>query len=507
MRPEGYCLRPMTRGGVIVADDRIIRHLDESYRYTLLKQSALYKKAIGVSVFERRSELVYFRQILHADLGCASYFIADLGEAAVIDPKWEIDEYLQVAVEAGAEIRHVLETHTHADHVSGRCRLTASTGATAHVPVRDGHLGLRDGEVVRVGSVELMALSSPGHRPEHLAYVVRDRSGVRLVLSGDSLLVGDVARPDLAVDAAEGAEAMWHTLRQLVALGDDVELWPAHVGGSLCASRGASSATSSTIGQERRNNPLLSLGDPAAFTAELTRAMPARPPNVERVMALNSEGAAEPSPVRELDADEVARLLADGVCVLDIRDPDTFDAGHLPGSVNLPTGGRGIGSRAGWATCAEEPIALISASSEASHRCVELLRAAGIWNLAGWSIADPPGWTNAGIAVRVSGALPPDRVVQRIEDATLTLVDVRDPAEWTEGHIEYSHSLPLSELRDGRNGRLTLEPPIAVVCASGVRAAVAASILRRGGHHPVWRVSGGIERLAHLGAPVARGQP
>ncbi|MGH2885534.1 MAG: MBL fold metallo-hydrolase, partial [Solirubrobacteraceae bacterium] len=255
---------------------------------------------------------MYFRQILHDDLGCASYLIADRGEAAVIDPKWEIDEYLKEAARAGAEIRHVLETHNHADHVSGRRRLAAATGATLHVPDRPGRPGVRDGDVVRVGEVELVALASPGHRPEHLAYAVHRRGEISLLLSGDSLLVGDVARPDLAVDAAEGAQAMWHTVRRLTALGDHVELWPAHVGGSLCASRSASSATSSQIGQERRTNPLLRLDDPAAFTSELTHSMPARPPNVARVVALNLEGAADPGPSAVLDAGRLARALADG---------------------------------------------------------------------------------------------------------------------------------------------------------------------------------------------------
>ena len=450
---------------------------------------------------------MHFRQILHADLGCASYLVADGGEAAVIDPKWEIDEYLEVAAEAGAEIRHVLETHNHADHVSGRCRLAAATGATVHVPNGSRGPGVREGDAVRVGEVELVALASPGHRPEHVAYAVRERDDVRLLLSGDSLLVGDVARPDLAVDAREGAAAMWHTVQRLTAFGDDVGLWPAHVGGSLCASRAASSATSSNIGHERRSNPLLSVGDLTAFTAELTRCIPVRPPNVERVVALNLEGARDPGPVRELDANALARVLAGGVCLLDIRDPDSFDAAYIPGSINLPASGRGLGTRAGWATCAEEPIVLVSPSIEVGRRGVELLRAAGIWNLAGLSVADPSAWRNAGIAVQTADALAPDRALPRITDRTVTLVDVRDPAEWGKGHIAGSHPLPLSELGDGRNGTLALEPPIAVVCASGVRAAVAASILRRRGHHPVWRVTDGVEALARLGAPLVRERP
>jgi hydroxyacylglutathione hydrolase len=300
---------------------------------------------------------------------------------------------------------------------------------------------------------------------------------------------------------------MWHTLQRLVALGDHVEVWPGHVGGSLCASRAASAATSSTIGAERRSNQLLSLGDPVAFTAQLTRSIPARPPNVAHVVALNVDGAADPGPVRELDVDALGHVLGEGVCVVDTRDPASFDAGHLDGSPNLPAGGRGVGTRAGWATGAEEPVVLVSSSIDAARQWAEHLRAAGVWNLAGLSVADPSAWRDARLEVRTAEALQPNDVMPRIENGALTLVDVRDRAEWSEGHIERSRPLPLSELRDGRDATLALEPPIAVVCASGVRAAVAASILRRRGHRPVWRVSGGVEQLARLGgAPMVRAQ-
>jgi len=446
---------------------------------------------------------MYFRQILHHDLGCASYLIADRGEAAVIDPKWEIDEYMKAAVDVGAEIRHVLETHYHADHVSGRRRVISATGASAHLPAGAGKPRIRDGYVVCVGDLELVAVAAPGHRPEHLAYMVREQGVPRLLLSGDSLLVGDVARPDLAVAPEQGARALWHTLKRLLALGDEVEVWPAHVGGSLCASRNASAATSSTIGRERRANPLLSLAE-ATFAAEVTGCVPARPPSVERVVKLNLRGATYPGPLREVDASALGLFLGERVCVIDIRDPDSFDAGHLDGSINLPAGGRGLGTRAGWAA-ANEPIVLISPSIDAGQRVTELRRAAGNWNLAGMSIADPGAWQAAGLAIRSSGAVAPRRLVPAIRAEEVNLVDVRDPGEWAAAHIAGSRSLPLSQLGDGLDPALTLEPPIAVVCASGTRAALAASIMRRRGHDPVWRVSGGIEQFARLGAPMVRG--
>ncbi|MFL5822349.1 MAG: rhodanese-like domain-containing protein [Solirubrobacteraceae bacterium] len=448
---------------------------------------------------------MYFRQILHSDLGCASYLLADRGEAVVVDPKWEVEQYVQAAEEAGARIRYVLETHHHADHVSGRARLSCLTGASTLLPTGPGQLGISAGEVVRIGDIELLALGAPGHRPEHLAYLACRDGLPRMLLSGDSLLVGDVARPDLAVAAEDGARALWHTLQRLCALPEDVELWPAHVGGSLCASQSASSETSSTIGQERLTNPLLAVGDVEAFTAEITRCTPARPPTVERVVALNRRGAQHPGPVGELDAADLAQVLAAGMCVLDLRDPDSFDSGHVEGSINLPLLGRGLGTRAGWAAGQEESIELIVPSLEEGRRATELLRAAGVWNLAGMSVADPIAWWAAGLRVHSSDAVAPDGLAARVRAGEVTLVDVRDPAEWSGGHIPGSQSLPLSVLGDGRAAAESLQAPIAVVCASGVRAAVAASILRRHTRQPVTRVSGGVDQMAQLGLSLVEG--
>ena len=207
---------------------------------------------------------MFFRQVLHADLGCASYVIADDGVAAVVDPKWEIEDYLALADEQGFAIRHVLETHNHADHVSGRGRLAAATGATIHVSPTPGlaydHEVLADGDVLEFGDVRIEALATPGHRPEHTAYVIYDRARGDepwAVLTGDSLFVGDVARPDLAVDAAEGARVLHASLERLLALPDHVQVLPGHLGGSLCGSAAMSEAPASTIGFERRFNTLL----------------------------------------------------------------------------------------------------------------------------------------------------------------------------------------------------------------------------------------------------------
>jgi hydroxyacylglutathione hydrolase len=248
---------------------------------------------------------------------------------------------------------------------------------------------------------------------------------------------------------------------------------------------------------------MLSLEDVGAFSSEVTRSMPARPPTVERVVALNLSGAAHPGPVPLLDPDGLARLLDDGACALDIREPESFDSAHLDGSVNLPASGHALSTRAAWAA-GDEDIVVVSDSLESGHAAVELLRAGGVWSVAGLALADPAGWRTAGLAVRSCGVMSPDGVARGIGSSAVTLVDVRDRAEWSEGHVAGARNLPLSELGDGRNVSFPAETSIGVVCASGIRAAIAASILRRRGHERVLRVGAGVDELARLGAPIVR---
>lgn len=448
---------------------------------------------------------MFFRQIVHEDLGCASYLIASRGQAAVIDPKWEIEDYLAAANEAGARITDVLETHFHADHVSGRKRLAAATGAVPHVPAdpsSPGSAGLRDGDVIMVGGLDLHVIGAPGHRPEHLAYLITDREAVgdpSRLLSGDSLLIGELARPDLVVEAGDGARALWSTVRRLVALDDRVEVWPGHVGASLCGSGALTDRTSSTIGDELSANPLLSIESEDEFVSVLTRAIPARPPRVVLVAGLNVDGASEPGPLRELDPAGLAQFVGYGASVLDVRSPEAFDLAHIEGSINLPGDGQAIGTRAGWATGEEEQLVIVSDSREEGMRVAELLYAAGVWNLSGVSVADPAGWVLAGLGLRSVTALAPELVIELLSAQACQLIDVRDVNEWRQGHIDGALNLPLAVLGDGSAVEVDDRLPLAVTCATGRRAAIAASVLRRRGLDAA-RVSGGVRDLAVEGA-------
>jgi hydroxyacylglutathione hydrolase len=493
-----------------------------------------------------------FRQILYRDLGCASYFLADGGQAVVVDPRFEIDTYLELAAEEGVRIEHVLDTHLHADHVSGRERLAERTGAHAHAPTDtsppaedspgsgpadassagsgpadaspDGkasgtsttYTEIAAGDTLAVGSLRLRVLGTPGHRPEHLSIVVSDLSRGEdpwMVLSGDSLLVGDLARPDLAVEAQAGARELHASLRELLELGDHVELWPAHVGGSLCGGAGLSGKTSSTIGYERAHNPLLG-AEEQLFVDELLRELPPRPPNLARVVALNrGRTPAAPPAAADLDADGLVQEIAAGAHVVDGRSPDAFDAGHLRGAINLPAG-RSQGTRAGWVLDPEDRLIVIGSDRDHAHRIASGLYAVGLWNVAGLETGDPSRWTDAGLDVQSASSWDLATLAERLHDQGTRLVDVRERDEWSSGHVQGSRSLPLHRLSD--SGALTdpgaLAPeqtsgPLAVACAGGIRAAFAASVIRRWGHSNVIRVAGGgVGNLPTHGIALVAGE-
>jgi glyoxylase-like metal-dependent hydrolase (beta-lactamase superfamily II)/rhodanese-related sulfurtransferase len=441
---------------------------------------------------------LFFRQVLYRDLGCASYFLACGGEAVVVDPRWDIDVYLEFAGAERLRITHVLDTHDHADHVSGRDRLVRATGARGHCAARsrDEHGGdISAGEEIAIGNVRVRALGIPGHRPEHLAFTVTDLSrGPEpwMVLTGDSLLVGDLARPDLVDAAQDGACVMHASMKTLLALGDHVEVWPAHVGGSLCGGAGLSGKTSSTIGYERIHNPLLQM-DEADFVRSLVASIPARPPNIERIVGLNRDGdGGGPDAVGRLAGDQLRDAMRSGTTVLDARMPEAFDAGHLAGAVNLPVGAPGVGTRAGWALTPSEPVVIVAEEPEMAGRMASSLHAVGLWRTLGWSAADPSAWDAAGLPVAESHSWDLEQLATGLRRDAVDLVDVREDPEWVTGHITGSHHVPLHRLRDGRSVELPDRGlPTAVACAAGIRAAFAASLLRRAGRQNVVRVAGG----------------
>jgi glyoxylase-like metal-dependent hydrolase (beta-lactamase superfamily II)/rhodanese-related sulfurtransferase len=458
---------------------------------------------------------MFFRQILHRDLGCASYVIADGGRAAVVDPKWEIEEYLLLAEQEGFEIAHVLETHNHADHLSGRGRLAEATGATIHVPNADevafAAEPVSDGTAVELGNARIVALATPGHRPEHVAYLVHDRGRGEtpwLVLTGDSLFVGDLARPDLAVEAEAGARDLHRSLRRLLELDDFVEVYPGHIGGSLCGGAGMSETPASTIGFERRFNPLLGIADEDAFVAELTGNLQPQPPNFQRIVGLNCgpllrhAAALEPlAPAR------VEELLAAGATLLDGREPREHAAAHVPGSLSTTMTRAAVGTRAAWVVDPESDVVVLAAGDEDARRMGRMLEAVGFRSVRGYLAGGLAAWQESGRPVETTPAIDVPTLAARLAADELDLLDVREEDEWRDGHVEGSLHVPYHDLRDGPPGELRgRRRTLAVACSAGNRSSLAVSLLRRHGVDDLVLVAdGGVAGLAEHGVRLAGG--
>ena len=414
-----------------------------------------------------------FRQFVDDDLGCASYLVGDehAGLALLVDPPYAIEPLAAEADRRGVRLVAVLETHNHADHVSGHGRLALERG----VPVRIHRLAaaeyphdpLEDGTEVELGDVVVRTLHTPGHRPEHCAFEVIDRGRGDepwLVLTGDSLFVGDAARPDLAVGAQEGAEGLFESLQRLVALGDGVEVYPGHVAGSLCGAA-MSSKPSTTIGFERRFNHAL-LEDRDAFLAAAAGPQPPRPPNMERIVELNRGPflPARPAPPR-------ADAIPDGAVVLDVRPTDAFVAGHRAGAVGVPITGSHFGTKAAF-VLPERPI-LIHATDEAEARLAAArLHAVGLFALAGWQ---------EGGGEETLRPISLEELEALLSDDAVELLDVREADERDGGFVPGSRHLPYRTARAAAENGLLDGRPVVTICESGARAAVAASVLQSAG--------------------------
>jgi hydroxyacylglutathione hydrolase len=449
----------------------------------------------------RHFAAMFFRQILHDDLGCASYVITDDRVGAVVDPKWEIDEYLELAEEHGFAIAYVLETHNHADHISGRGRLAAATGAEIIVsPTPDlgyPHRTLADGEGIEFGEVRIEALATPGHRPEHTAYVIFDRSRSNrpwAVLTGDSLFVGDVARPDLAVEATEGARELFDSLHRLLELPDDVQVFPGHVGGSLCGGARMSEAPGSTIGYERRGNVLLGIDDPAQFVSVATEGLAPQPPSFRRIVELNRGPLLQQAaPLGPLAPAAVAELLDRGGALIDGRAPAAWMAAHVPGSISATIVHATVGSRAAAAVDPATPVAVNAEGEQVAAQVGRRLEAVGFRDIRGILGGGIDAWIGAGLPIESTESIGVGELAERLERGEVSLLDVREQREWGAGHVDGSLHVPLfsvgsslEQIRERLDG-----VPIAVACSIGNRAAVAVSILARAGIVPVIHVGGG----------------
>src|SRR6266511_5432710 len=454
-----------------------------------------------------------FPQIVNEETGCLSYLIgcAQAGRAAVVDPARDrVDEYVALARRKGLVITDIFETHVHADHVSGNQALAGKCGARIRIhPAAEAaypHTPVEDGNEVSIGAVSLKILHTPGHTPDSISLLVTDlsRGGEPwFVLTGDTLFVGDVGRPDFGGEMA--AANLYRSLTErLLVLPDSVEVYPAHGAGSSCG-RAMSSKTASTIGFERRFNPALQAPDVDTFVRRLMTGLPPKPPNFDRIIARNRAQALPMSgDPRPLTADQAREAIAKGACVLDVRSPEEYGQGHVPDAINVWIESPQFSSRVGWFVPADAPVLLVAASPTDLTRAVQGMSRIGFDAVAGhvqWGMTE---WRSHGFPVAtVPQILVHGLASTRKERPDLVVIDVREPFEWDEGHIDGAVHLPMGEAVR-RMAEVSAARAMAVLCAGGVRSSTVISALSREGITGWYNVIGGMTAWQKGGYPTVK---
>jgi glyoxylase-like metal-dependent hydrolase (beta-lactamase superfamily II)/rhodanese-related sulfurtransferase len=462
---------------------------------------------------------MYFEQFYLGCLSHASYMIGSEGVAAVIDPQRDVAIYLDEARKNGLKIEHVIETHLHADFVSGHRELAEVTGARIYLGQKAGakfpHVPVRDGDEIQLGRCRLDFLETPGHTVESVCIVAtdRDRSPEPFaVFTGDTLFIGDVGRPDLSADKTpqELAGMLYDSLHnKLMKLPDGVEVYPAHGAGSLCG-RQMSSERSSTIGKEKATNYALRAASREEFIQLLTSELPERPGYFALDAEINRAGAPALSELPPLPALSPAEALAKqkaGTTILDTRPGDQFAAAHIPGSIYIGLTGQ-YASWAGILLGLSTEIILVAEDMEQVAESRLRLARVGIERVVGYLADGMAGWSSAGLPVVETPTILPEELhrLLREDGRDLQLLDVRRPPEWEDGHIEQAVLKPLNKLTaslaDLDPQRLTI-----VHCKSGYRSLIATSLLQRSGFQQVVNVTGGFDAWRALRLPSVPSKP
>lgn len=459
---------------------------------------------------------MFFYQMALDGLGCFSYMIGSrkTGACAVVDPQRDVDCYLKIAAAEGLTITHVIETHVHADHVSGCCELAARTGATIYIHAAAGvsypHVPLHDGSRLVIGECVLDVLHTPGHTRDSICLLVSDRGSgpfPQCVLTGDTLLLGDVGRPDLV--PGESAEAMAGLLydslhAKLLTLPDELPVFPGHGAGSLCG-RGLRRGSSSTIGAERRSNEALQAPSREVFVARVLQNQPQRPANYTCIKGLNAQGAPALSRERPraLAPQEAMRLIEQGHVLVDLRDPAEYARGHARGALNIPVGQ--LASRAGQLPQPDMPLLLMGEEPDVGRAVLALARI-GYDRVAGFVEGGIAAWRAAGLPTARLGLrnVVPHTIARLLGEGCsggLLLLDVREPWEWMQGHLPGAMHIPLGDL-ERRAGEVDPTRPVVVYCKGGVRSQQAAMFLAQRGHEAVYNLAGGLEAWRAAGLPI-----
>lgn len=461
---------------------------------------------------------MYSQQFFIDGLGCASYIVGceAKGVAAIIDPDRDVQKYLTAAASRGLTITHIIETHLHADHVSGNSDLAARTGAQIYVHEASGaefpHQAVRDGDVLELGNLRLKVIHTPGHTPESITLLVTDTTRSEqpwLALTGDTLFVGDMGRPDLVgAEAANGlASDMYHTINEkLLPLNDGLLIYPGHGAGSLCG-KAIGSMRSTTLGYERISNPALAPRSKEDFVQYAVSDLPEQPGNHTRIKAMNRKGVkvlgdVAPSP---LSIKEALPYFQRGAGLLDTRSKDAYVQAHVPGSVHLEADDQ-LSNRIGFVFPPDAPMILLLSDASDYQRVVYSLARVGYENVVGYIAEGLDVWQRLGLPLTAGDVkdIEPKELQDLLQsDARPVVVDVREPWEYKQGHVPGAILMPLGQLAS-LVGTLDTEKPVAVICASGSRSQSAAALLGQKGFKTIYNVVGGTGAWRYDNLPLAR---
>jgi glyoxylase-like metal-dependent hydrolase (beta-lactamase superfamily II)/rhodanese-related sulfurtransferase len=460
---------------------------------------------------------MHFEQFYLGCLAHASYMLASEGEAVVVDPQRDVEIYLQAAETNRVSIRHIFETHLHADFVSGHRELAARTGARIYIGAQAEatfpHVAVEDGFQLQVGKMRITALATPGHTPESMCLVIADEeksSAAWAVLTGDTLFLGDVGRPDLSKrhSPTQLAGMLYESLHgKLLTLSDDVLVYPAHGAGSLCG-RNMRAERVSTIGTERLTNYALQIKSREEFVKQLTSNLPTRPAYFLQDAEINRAGAPALADLPALSAVEPAELktlLAEGGIALDVRPGEQFAAGHVPGSVNIALSGQFASWAGALLGLAARPV-LIAESEEAVTEARMRLARIGLEDSCGYLKGSVDAWKHAGFLLATLPQISVEVLNGRLRESRLQVLDVRREPEWEAGHIAEASWWPLDNFKVAPP-EIDRNVPIAVHCKGGYRSMIACSLLQRAGFQNVVNVVGGFDAWQDAKLPVVTEKP
>lgn len=452
-----------------------------------------------------------FKQLYTKGLAHCSYVIGGKNSCLVVDPAREVDQYLDIAASFGLPITGIIETHLHADFVSGHMELARKTGATIYISKKAQaafpHHGLSDGEELTIDTLSIKMIDTPGHTPEGAVFIVSDlERGTEptLVFTGDTLLIGDAGRPDLFPDIKEElASKLYHSLRKIEKIGDHVELYPAHGAGSLCG-KILSSKLSSTIGTERLYNAALQIHPEKKFIDTFLAEMPEAPDHFSRCSEINRKGPAIlaelPKPIG-YSPNDFDKLINSGHVVVDTRDQLTFGAAHIPGAYGLSLKGN-FATFSGWVLPPDKPILLVLESMGDLATTLRALYSVGLDNIVGYLEGGMSAWANSGLKTARFESISIMELKERMEKEDLLLIDTRLKSEYDEMHIAGSIHAPAPDVRT-RYTEWIGERTVAFICNSGNRSLLASSLmLNNSGMKNIINVIGGTSAWVKVGYPT-----